>query len=223
MPTTRATKKPAAPASTPELRGLEGLRQDPRNARRRTQRSSALLERSMSEFGAARSIVIDENGVVLAGNGTIEAAAAIGIEKVLVVPADGNTLVAVQRTDLSPAQKAEYGIADNRTSDLSEFDPDILTSLVEEHEDLTLSPWFTESELAALGGELEDPAGTDHDGDGDGKDPTDHGVQLQFADEEGKTLFLQTLAQLASELPQIPNTEQRIQFALDQFLAMRHQ
>jgi hypothetical protein len=173
-----------------------------------------LIERSLSEFGAGRSIVVDENGVILAGNGTVEAAAALGIDKVIMVPTDGNTLVAVQRTDLTPAQKAEYGIADNRTSDLSVFDPEVLRSLVEEHDDLELSPWFTEEEVAALGGEVEVP-GT---GEGDG-DPTDHCVQLTFPTEEAKVLFLQGLKQLAAAMPDHQCSEARLQFLMDDFLA----
>jgi len=202
-----------SPIQSIQLADLSHLRPDPKNARRRTQRSSALIEKSLSEFGAARSIVVDENGVILAGNGTVEAAASLGIEKVLVVPSDGNTLVAVQRTDLTPAQKAEYGIADNRTSDLSEFDPVILSQLVEEHADLTLSPWFTEEEVAALGGDVELPT---EPGEGD---PTDFSVHLTFPTEEAKTLFLQSLAQLAAALPEVASSEARLQFAMDQYIA----
>ena len=59
--------------------------------------------RSLSpRVGAARSIVIDEDGVVLSGNATIEAAAQAGIDRVKVVEADGNEIVAVQRKGLTP-------------------------------------------------------------------------------------------------------------------------
>lgn len=200
------------------MEDLSSIRPDPKNARRRTQRSAALIERSLSEFGAARSIVVDEDGVILAGNGTVEAAASIGIEKVLVVPADGNTLVAVQRTDLTPAQKAEYGIADNRTSDLSEFDAAVLSELVELHEDLTLDPWFNEAEIADLGKELEELENAA--GKQDEQDPTEKlTFTLTFPTSTAQNLFMQSLTQLAAALPESPTSEERLQYVLDQFLS----
>jgi sugar lactone lactonase YvrE len=103
---------------------LEALIQDPKNARRRTQRSTAMIERSLQEFGAARSLVIDEAGMILAGNGTAEAAAAIGIEKVLVVPADGRTLIVAETLALrlTAFDVANDGTLSNRRvwADLSE-------------------------------------------------------------------------------------------------------
>ncbi len=126
---------------------LKDLKPDPRNARKRTERSAGLIARSLEQFGAARSIVIDENGQILAGHGTVEAAAQVGIEDVLVVPADGRTIVAVQRTDLSAEQKVQYAIADNRASDLSDWDADMLQELSTDHD---LSNWFNEDELAAI-------------------------------------------------------------------------
>ena len=57
------------------------------NARQRTERSAGMLVESLQRFGAARSIVIDEDNVVLAGNGTTDAAATAGIARVRVVEA----------------------------------------------------------------------------------------------------------------------------------------
>lgn len=104
---------------------------------------------SFSRFGAGRSIVIDENGMILAGHGATQAAADIGIREVIVVPTDGSTLVAVQRTDLSPGDKKAYSIADNRTSDLSTWDPLALAQLNLDP-DVDMTDWFKEDELQAL-------------------------------------------------------------------------
>ena len=199
----------------PRLASLRELRPDPRNARKRTERSASLIEGSLSEFGAARSIVIDEDGTVLAGNGTIEAAASMGIENVLVVPADGNTLVAVQRTDFTERQKRRYSIADNRASDLSEWDAATLADLALEDPDLNLDSFFTESELDDLMGELNQEEGGDDENSGSqGKME----VKLCFEQQEDFDTFLGTLQQLSSALPKIRTTEQRLQFVLDQFL-----
>lgn len=199
-----------------QLVSLRQLRPDMRNARRRTERSSALIEASLSEFGAARSIVIDEQGTVLAGNGTLEAASSIGIEQVLVVPADGNTLVAVQRTDLNDRQKRRYAIADNRASDLSEWDAQTLSELVEEDPDLHLDSYFSEGELDQLMGDLIDDKGQGDDDKGKSQGKLE--VKLAFEDPSDFDTFLQSLQQLSGVLPKLRTTEQRLQFVLDQYL-----
>ena len=215
MPSRRAASM--EPVTAPTVTSLEALTQDPKNARRRTQRSTGMLERSLQEFGAARSLVIDENGVILAGNGTAEAAAAVGIEKVLVVPCDGRTLVAVQRTDLSPAQKAEYGVADNRSSDLSEFDGAALNQLLEDHPALDMSPWFNDSEWKELveGLDKEPPAPPDDPG------PSSLTVQLTFPDHQSLVNFQLLMGRLAEALPEEETTEARLSRAVEALLAHR--
>ena len=205
----------SANKQAPLLISLAHLRPDSKNARRRTERSSALIEASLSEFGAARSIVIDEQGVVLAGNGTLEAAASLGIDNVLVVPADGNTLVAVQRTDLDERQKVRYAIADNRASDLSEWDAQILSGLSEADPDLHLDSFFTEAELDGLMSDLAEEEADPDKGKSQGKLE----VKLAFEDPSDFDVFLQSLQQLSTALPQHRTTEQRLQFILDKFLS----
>lgn len=200
----------------PRLVSLSEVKPDATNPRRRTERSASLIEHSLSEFGAARSIVIDEVGTVLAGNGTLEAAASIGIDRVLVVPADGNTLVAVQRTDLDERQKRRYSIADNRASDLSEWDAAILASLQEEDPDLHLDSYWTEAELNHL---MEDLHKEEEENDGDTGSQGKLEVKLNFEDPSDFDTFLQSLQQLSAALPKIRSTEQRLQYILDQFLS----
>lgn len=208
------------PVTMPTETTLEALIQDPKNARRRTQRSTAMIERSLQEFGAARSLVIDEAGVILAGNGTAEAAAAIGIEKVLVVPSDGRTLVAVQRTDLSEAQKAEYGVADNRASDLSEFDGAALAGLLEDHPTLDLGPWFTDDEFKALVQGI-DPEPPPQEPEPPEPGPAGLTVQLTFPDQQALTDFQTLMGRLAAAMPEEESTEARITRAVEALLAQR--
>lgn len=212
----RRRTPPLAAVTAPTETTLEALLQDPKNARRRTQRSTGMIERSLREFGAARSLVVDENGVILAGNGTAEAAASIGIEKVLVIPADGRTLVAVQRTDLSPAQKAEYGVADNRASDLSEFDGAALNALLEEHVELDLSPWFTDDEFKDLVAPLDPPPPPPEK-----TTPSGLTVQLTFPDQQALAEFQQLMGRLAEALPEEDSTEARLSRAVEALLAHR--
>ena len=126
---------------------LKDLTPDPRNARRHTPRNVGMIEKALHEVGAARSIVVDEDGVILAGNATIEAAAAAGIEKVQIVDADGETIIAVRRSGLTPEQKKKLALYDNRTAELAEWDADMLGAVAKE---VDLSSLFTEGEVASL-------------------------------------------------------------------------
>src|SRR4051812_49918078 len=95
---------------------------------------------SLQHVGAARSIVIDEDNVILAGNGVTEAAAEAGITKLRIVDAAGDELVAVRRTGLTDEQKRALAIYDNRTAELAEWDAEQLKADLEDG--LSLQPWF---------------------------------------------------------------------------------
>lgn len=96
-----------------------------------------MLVASLQEVGFARSIVLDENNRILAGNGTVEAAAELGMDRVKVVDADGETIVAVRRTGLTEEQKRRLSVLDNRTGELADWDTDILAGLVVDGLDIT--------------------------------------------------------------------------------------
>jgi DNA modification methylase len=125
---------------------VKDLKSDHKNARRRTDRSASLIAESLKRFGAARSIVIDEDGRILAGNGTVEGAKKAGIDKLRIIEAEGDELIAVRRAGLTEDQKVGLALADNRSSDLSEWDNEMLRQLSEEHD---LTPWFEDGELLA--------------------------------------------------------------------------
>lgn len=129
------------------MTSIKDLKSDHKNARRRTDRSATLIAESLKRYGAARSIVIDEDGRILAGNGTVEGAKKAGINKVRVIEAEGDELIAVRRAGLSEDEKVGLALADNRTSDLSEWDNEMLRQLSEEHD---LEPWFEPEDLDAL-------------------------------------------------------------------------
>lgn len=100
---------------------------DASNANRGTERGRALLEQSLRQYGAGRSILVDKAGRVIAGNKTLETAAEIGLDDVIVVQTDGKQIVAVQRMDLDLANDEAarmLAYADNRTSEVDlSFDP----------------------------------------------------------------------------------------------------
>jgi hypothetical protein len=104
-----------------------------------------MLVDALGQVGAARSIVIDEDNVIRAGNGLVEAAAEAGITKLQIVEADGQTVIAVRRRNLTPEQKRALAMFDNRTGELAEWDG---TQLADDRaHGLELSPFFDENEL----------------------------------------------------------------------------
>jgi len=130
---------------------LSDLTPDDRNANKGTQRGTGVIEDSLRKYGAGRSILIDRNGKIIAGNKTAEAAASIGLENVRIIETDGHEIVAVKRTDLDLDSKEarELAIADNRAGELNlDWDVDALTAL--EAEGVDLDGLFYEDELQAL-------------------------------------------------------------------------
>ena len=101
---------------------IADLKFDPQNARVRTAKGEAMIQESLRSVGAARSIVIDEDGTILAGNGTVEAAGQVGIENVVIVEASGDEIIAVKRVGLTDEQKKKLAYYDNRTGDEAEWD-----------------------------------------------------------------------------------------------------
>lgn len=126
---------------------ISDLKFDHKNARRRTDSSAKLIQESLQRYGAARSIVIDEDNRILAGNGTIEGAKALGLTKLKVIEASGDEIIAVRRSGLSEDEKVGLAIADNRAAELSDWDAEMLHQLSEEHD---LEPWFEKEDLEAL-------------------------------------------------------------------------
>jgi hypothetical protein len=111
------------------------------------------VAKSLARFGAGRSILLDKNGVVIAGNKTVEQARAAGMTKLHVVQSDGTGLVAVQRTDLDlsvDGTARALGIADNRTAEVDlTWDPTILDQLRKD-DPSALVDLFTDAEVAEL-------------------------------------------------------------------------
>jgi hypothetical protein len=96
------------------------LQPDSENANHGTKRGRALLDYSLRQLGAGRSILIDKEGRVIAGNKTLESAADIGLEDVLIIQTDGHEIVAVQRVDLDLNDETgrQMAYADNRTTEI---------------------------------------------------------------------------------------------------------
>lgn len=93
---------------------------DPANVRTHDERNLAAIRASLAKFGQQKPIVVDSEGVVLAGNGTLAAALQLGWEKIAVV-----------RTKLTGTEAIAYAIADNRTAELAAWDEASLSRTLE--------------------------------------------------------------------------------------------
>lgn len=100
------------------MNNISELKFDDKNPNKHNPKGMSLIEKSLSKFGAGRSILIDKHGNIIAGNGVIEAAGNIGLEDIEVIKSDGKKIIAVQRTDIELDSEAgrEMALADNATA-----------------------------------------------------------------------------------------------------------
>ena len=108
---------------------IDSLIPDDKNFNKGTEFGEHLMDESLRKFGLGRSILIDKNNRIIAGNKTAEKAADIGFDNVIIVETNGNSLVAVKRTDidLDSAKGRELALADNATSKANlSFDTDLI-------------------------------------------------------------------------------------------------
>jgi site-specific DNA-methyltransferase (adenine-specific) len=98
---------------------ISKLTPDPNNARTHDQRNLDAIAGSLSEFGQRKPIVITQDNIIAAGNGTVEAAKSLGWTDIEVVrmPADWD----------ADRIKA-FALADNRTAELASWNPQVLNA-----------------------------------------------------------------------------------------------
>jgi site-specific DNA-methyltransferase (adenine-specific) len=98
---------------------IADLTPDPQNARQHDDKNLKAIEGSLKEFGQRKPIVITEAGVIVAGNGTVEAAKRLGWTQIDVVKVPN---------DWTPDKIKAFAIADNRTAELANWNQEVLTS-----------------------------------------------------------------------------------------------
>ena len=120
---------------------LTNLTPDPNNARQHDEKNLKAIEGSLSQFGQRKPIVIDQANVIVAGNGTVEAAKRLGWTEIQAVrvPADWD----------ADRIKA-FALADNRSAELANWNPEVLTSQLVELEAVGF-------DVAEFGFEIEQP------------------------------------------------------------------
>jgi DNA modification methylase len=97
---------------------LTDLVSDPNNARKHDEKNLEAIKGSLSQFGQRKPIVV-QGQVVIAGNGTLEAARQLGWEEISIVQVP---------EDWTPEQAKAFALADNRSAELAKWDMQILNA-----------------------------------------------------------------------------------------------
>ena len=120
---------------------VDSLAFDPANVRKHDERNIAAIAASLQKFGQQKPIVVGPDGVVIAGNGTLEAARSLDWKKIAIV-----------RTTLEGAEAIAYAIADNRTAELAEWDEPELALILDSlnSADMLAETGFSDEELAEM-------------------------------------------------------------------------
>ena len=100
---------------------IDTLTLDPDNVREHDPRNITSIRESLERFGQRKNVVVDADGKVIAGNGTVVAAQELGWTEITVAPIpDGWTEEDVRA----------FAIADNRTAELAHWNnPELLAQL----------------------------------------------------------------------------------------------
>ena len=104
-----------------EVVDIRDIIPDDHNFNAGTEKGREMIEKSFRELGAGRSILLDKNNRIIAGNKSQQAAIATGITKVRIVDTEGDEIVAVRRRDVDLDSKVgrELAFADNATQQVS--------------------------------------------------------------------------------------------------------
>lgn len=125
---------------------LTDLVRPEKNIRIHTEQQLREFERSVKMFGQIRPIVVDENNVILAGNGLYETLLRLDYEEALVY----------QYTDLTENQKKKLMIADNKIFSLGIENLDTLNAFLEELQDDLDIPGYDSEILQQMIADAED-------------------------------------------------------------------
>jgi len=156
---------------------VDEVHMDPANVRKHNEKNLEAIMASLKRFGQQKPIVVNSDNIVIAGNGTLEAATALGWSEIAAV-----------KTNLGGSEATAYAIADNRTAELAEWDVDALIQQVNaiELEDPALagSVGFTKDELNGLVGDILKEA------DGDDENIYTHKVEIPIYEPSGEPVAL---------------------------------
>lgn len=105
-------KAPKREPGTVERVAVSELREDPQNVRKHSVRNLDAIEASLRRFGQQKPVVAKPDGTVIAGSGQL----AVTRDRLKAAT------IMVQWTALDGHEATAFGIADNRTAELAEWD-----------------------------------------------------------------------------------------------------
>ena len=111
---------------------LGALRANPKNPRAHSRKQIRKIADSVAQFGFLNPLLVDDDNLVLAGHGRLEAGRLLGLA----------AAPAIRFTHLSQAQKRAYLIADNRLAELAGWDRELLAIELGELSDLLPAAGF---------------------------------------------------------------------------------
>jgi hypothetical protein len=164
---------------------IADLKLDDLNTNKGTAEGRKAVEQSLVKYGAGRSILVDRDGRVIAGNKTLTSSGVLPSDEVVVVPSDGTKLVVVQRTDLSldDPKGRSLAIADNRSSEIGlEWDAANLKAL---DPVVDLKEFFSDKDLKKI---FNEP------GESNAALPEGYGVMIENLSEQQQLDLLERLS-----------------------------
>lgn len=111
---------------------------------RRNDKAIDAVAASIQDFGFKVPIVVDADGVIIAGHTRLKAAEKLGLDEVPVIVAD----------DLTPAQIKAFRLADNRVAEIATWDEDMLAAELEALSELGVNMYdygFVKADFAEFG------------------------------------------------------------------------
>jgi hypothetical protein len=175
-----------------------------RNSRTHSESQVAQIAASIQEWGFTNPVIVDEDGVIIAGHGRVMAAQQLGLPEVPAMTARGWT----------DAQKRAYVIADNRLALNAGWDYEKLAAELDDLRDgefdLNLLG-FEQKELNELIGTPNLPPLNPDTNSGDG--PPSYVIQYNiiFDDEDQQTDWYGFLRYLKQQIPEAETVGQRLQ------------
>jgi hypothetical protein len=165
------------------------------NPRLHPEESIEAIKTSLKVFRQQKPVVVSSDNVVIAGNGTLQAAVALGWE-----------YIAASKTTLTAKEAEAYAVADNRAADLSTFDFDIVRDIFKGLDDvLKTSAGFSKDEIDGLMGKAL-PEGVVVTDSGEvvvkkakPNSPDEHWVGMPEFDQEDRQSFRRIIVHFESE------------------------
>jgi hypothetical protein len=196
---------------------IEQLSQDAHNFNRGTEEGRELMQRSLQQLGAGRSILIDKDNNIIAGNKTQEAARKAGIRRVRIIETSGDELVAVKRTDIDidSAKGRELALVDNLATQINlQWDEAQLEAITGEVEGFDPEQWGYEPPEFGDGATTspEDEKGGDGNGEGSQGTKDNYNIiySLVFNNEQEQETWFKFLRKLKNLHPEMETISERV-------------